>query len=136
MLSGSIRLPLPPGPLVDIDRRFAKVIAHFAKDQTVEFGGGAFVAKLPRERAAELVSAGAAEYFNPGSGRPMNEWAARRGRSETWLELATEARQFVDSQQRSPAAPTRPRKRRAGRQAYAAILLRVRPRGTSKSAEM
>lgn len=120
---------------MDIDRRFAKVITHFAGDRAVEFGGGkgfgsaalkahgkifamissggTFVVKLPRDRVAELVIAGAAEYFNPGSGRLMKEWAACRGRSETWLELATEARQFVDSQQKSPAAPTRPRKRRA-----------------------
>jgi hypothetical protein len=119
---------------VDINRRFAKVIAYFAEDRAVEYGGGrgfgsavlkvngkifamissggAFVAKPPRERVTELVSAGAAEYFNPGSGRLMKEWAACRGRPEVWLALATQARRFVGSQQRSLALETRRRKRR------------------------
>jgi hypothetical protein len=133
-LRGSSRRASNPGLSADIDPRLAKVIACFAQDRAVEYGGGkgfgsaalkvngrifamlasggAFVVKLPRERVAELVSGGAAEYFDPGTGRLMKEWAACRGRAPGWLALAAEARQFVGSQQASPAVKTRRRKRR------------------------
>src|SRR5947209_11813529 len=96
---------------------FSKVIASFARDPEVKYGGGrgfgsaalrvngkifallssraAFVAKLPSARVAELVRRGQADYFDPGSGRLMKEWAEFRTSPETWIAFAREAREFV-----------------------------------------
>jgi len=99
-----------------IDEGFARVVNAFAKDRSVTRGGkgfgstglkvkgklfafmsshGAFVVKLPRERVAELVSAGEAEYFDPGHGRLMKEWIAVGPRAPDRIDLAREARRFV-----------------------------------------
>jgi hypothetical protein len=59
------------------------------------FGRGKFVAKLPKHRVDELVSAGMGERFDPGHGRLMKEWIAMGSGTENWLELAKEAYNFV-----------------------------------------
>ena len=51
-----------------------------------------FIAKLPKERVAELVQAGNGQHFDPGHGRLMKEWIA--GEAD-WVELAREAYRFV-----------------------------------------
>lgn len=57
---------------------------------------GRLVVKLPQERVDEIQSSGAGERFDPGHGRLMREWAAvHPSTPEAWLELATEARDFV-----------------------------------------
>src|SRR5947199_3510026 len=77
-----------------VDPRFAPVIAAFARDRRVTYGGkgfgssglkvdgklfamissrGHFVAKLPRARVDELVRLGKGEPFDPGHGRLMKE---------------------------------------------------------------
>jgi hypothetical protein len=56
---------------------------------------GQFVLKLPPERVAELVDAGAGTYFDAGKGKPMKEWLALSGSPAIWLKLAKEAFEFV-----------------------------------------
>jgi hypothetical protein len=57
--------------------------------------GGALVLKLPRERVAALVAAGAGSPFANGSGRPMREWVALGSDDALDLALAREALAFV-----------------------------------------
>ena len=92
-----------------IDPKFAPVVAAFAKDPEVTYGGkgfgstglkvngklfamisskGKFVAKLPKDRVEELVRDGKGEYFDPGHGRLMKEWIALDGGAKSWLDLA------------------------------------------------
>jgi hypothetical protein len=103
-----------------IDPRMAPVIAAFAADRQVTYGGkgfgctalkvkgkifamvsskGQFVVKLPQARAAELVHRGQAEYFDAGRGRPLKTWLVLRGAPRLWVAIAREACRFV----RSPA---------------------------------
>jgi hypothetical protein len=100
----------------DVDPKFAPVVAAFAKDREVTYGGkgfgstglkvngklfamisskGKFVAKLPKDRVDELVRLGKGEYFDPGHGRLMKEWIAFDGGAKSWPDLAFEARRFV-----------------------------------------
>lgn len=59
---------------------------------------GKLVVKLPRERVDGLVESGKGEYFDPGHGRLMKEWAAVSPSAKAmWLKLAKEAREFVAS---------------------------------------
>jgi hypothetical protein len=61
--------------------------------------GGRLVVKLPRNRVASLIAAGAGLPFDAGKGRPMKEWLAVAGDDEeTWLAMAREAMSFVGSQ--------------------------------------
>jgi len=99
-----------------VDPKFAPVVAAFAKDREVTYGGkgfgstglkvngklfamisskGKFVAKLPKDRVEELVRDGKGEYFDPGHGRLMKEWIALDGGAKSWLDLAIQARWFV-----------------------------------------
>jgi hypothetical protein len=101
-----------------IDPRFAPVIASFAKDPTVTYGGkgfgstglkvngklfamisskGHFVVKLPRERVDELVRSRQGKLFDPGHGRLMKQWLDFQGAPSAWLALAREGRSFVAS---------------------------------------
>ena len=100
----------------EIDPRFSPVVAAFAKDRAVTYGGkgfgstglkvngklfammsskGKFVAKLPKGRVAELVEQGKGEYFDPGHGRLMKEWVSLDGAPASWVGLAKEALRFV-----------------------------------------
>jgi TfoX/Sxy family transcriptional regulator of competence genes len=102
------------GPQIEVDPSFAPIVAAFAKNPNVTagklmssyglkvngkifamFGRGKFVAKLPKHRVDELVSAGMGERFDPGHGRLMKEWIAMGSGTENWLELAKEAYNFV-----------------------------------------
>ena len=96
----------------EVDPHFAAVVDAFARHRRVTRGGkgfgstglkvngklfallssrGKFVAKLPKRRADELVSAGNAEYFDPGHGRLMKEWVAVDSGGTSWVDLAKEA---------------------------------------------
>lgn len=102
------------GQRSEVDPSFAPIVAAFAKNRDVTFGKlmssyglkvkgkifamfgrGKFVAKLPKDRVNELVSAGIGERFDPGHGRFMKEWIAVETRTESWLDLAKEAYEFV-----------------------------------------
>ena len=105
---------------VTVDPAFQPVAAAFAKDPEVGLGRmfssnsvlnvngkifamfvkGSFVAKLPKERVAALVSTGAGVYFDPGHGRLMKEWVAVSDTSAPWVELAREAHAFVKGARR------------------------------------
>ena len=97
---------------------FEAVVAAFSRDRRVQppsltrgaFGSnglrvdgrifamlarGAFVVKLPRPRAAELIESGRGEPFDAGKGRAMKEWVVVRAAPDTWIDLAREARRFV-----------------------------------------
>ena len=98
------------------DAGYTKVITAFSGDRRVSVGEGKgfgsgglkvdgklfalfssrgeFVAKLPKQRVAELVAQGKGVPFDPGHGRLMKEWIAMRDGSE-FLALAREARKFV-----------------------------------------
>lgn len=99
-----------------IDPRFAPVVAAFAGDREVTYGGkgfgstalkvggkifamisapGELVVKLPRPRVDELVAKGEGERFDPGHGRVMKEWLAAPADTPRAVELAREARRFV-----------------------------------------
>ena len=57
---------------------------------------GHLVVKLPRDRVAELIGAGAGLPFDAGKGRPLREWVALTVTDdEAWLALAEEALAFV-----------------------------------------
>jgi len=104
------KMPLPPD--------FALVVNAFAADRSVSLPGtskgfgsgslkvrgkifammasqGEFVVKLPKERVAEMVSDGDADYFNPTYKRPMKEWAVVIDPDASWIELAKEAYRYV-----------------------------------------
>lgn len=103
------------GAKPETDPKFAPIVRAFAVDDTISLGKmfgsvglktqgkvfamlvkGKFVAKLPKERVAELVASGGAENFDPGHGKPMKEWVALAGAENRWLDLAHEARRFVE----------------------------------------
>jgi hypothetical protein len=56
---------------------------------------GKFVAKLPKARVDEIVTAGSGHYFDPGHGKLMKEWVSVPAGKAPWLELAREAHDFV-----------------------------------------
>jgi len=111
------KLKAQMGPGADlIDSRFAPVVAAFAGDRRVAYGGkgfgssalkvdgkifamidsrGRLVVKLPRERVAELVRVGKGEFFDTGRGRVMKEWLSVDAAPRWWIALAKEARGFV-----------------------------------------
>ncbi len=98
----------------EVDPRFAPVVDVFTAYRDVSrgkmmssyglkvngkifamFGRDKFVAKLPRQRVDELVSAGKGERFDPGHGRLMKEWIAMEAGRANWIKLAKEAYDFV-----------------------------------------
>jgi hypothetical protein len=99
----------------EITPSFAPVVAAFAGNRQVirkrmfssenvltvkgkifaMFPRSKFVAKLPKARVDDNVSAGQGERFNPGHGRLMKEWAAFETQTESWVALALEAYEFV-----------------------------------------
>jgi hypothetical protein len=106
---GSRPVEAPPG--------FAQVAAAFSADRDVAlakgWGAGNFVlkvkgkifamlqredlvAKVPAERAAELVAARKGTLFDPRrDGRLMKEWIVVPPGGESWIGLAREALAFV-----------------------------------------
>jgi len=57
---------------------------------------GALVVKIPAARVQELVTAGAAQPFDPGHGWPGKTWAAvYASANDRWPELALAARAFA-----------------------------------------
>jgi hypothetical protein len=99
----------------EIAPSFAPVVAAFATNRQVirkrmfsseyvltvkgkifaMFTRGKFVAKLPKARVDEIVSAGQGERFNPGHGRLMKEWSAFETQTESWAAVTLEAYDFV-----------------------------------------
>jgi len=110
------RTPTSAPALAEVPPNFGPVVTAFTRDRSVKRGKGwgagnivltvngkifamlvrdRFVARLPRERVAELVRSGAAEYFDAGRGRPMKEWVSLGAARQRWVELAKEAHRFV-----------------------------------------
>jgi hypothetical protein len=58
---------------------------------------GRLVVKLSRDRVDELVCRGDAEYFDPGHGRLMKQWAVILRNDSSWTALAKEAHAFVEA---------------------------------------
>jgi len=103
---GSRKRTADAQPELTADPDFARVLAAFAKDPKLTYGGqgfgssalkvggsifamlasrGRFVVKLPRECVDELVRLGAGERFDPGHGRPTREWVVIVG-TEHWVK--------------------------------------------------
>ncbi len=97
-------------------RDFAELAAHYASAPDVElpapgkkgFGsatlrckgkifamspdGQSLVVKLPAARVLEVIAAGSAQPYSPGTGKVMKEWAAiAPAHGARWIELADEA---------------------------------------------
>jgi hypothetical protein len=100
----------------EVDLKLAPVVAAFAKDRQVTYGGkgfgstalkcdgkifamlsskGEFVVKLAKDRVDELVRLGKGQYFDSGRGKVMKEWLAVSSERTTWIELAKEALRFA-----------------------------------------
>jgi len=65
---------------------------------------GHLVVKLPKDRVATLVAAGEADFFDPGHGRKMKEWASIVSDSLSWEALVREAHAFVGQLSAKPRA--------------------------------
>ena len=102
---------------VDVDPRFAAIVAAFAKHKDVTsgmmmssyglkvngkifamFGRDRFVIKLPKQHVDQLVDQKRGERFDPGHGRIMKEWLSMESHAETWLALAEDAYAFVKAE--------------------------------------
>lgn len=63
---------------------------------------GDLVLKLPRDRVESLIESGEGEPFDPGMGRVMKEWVVvKQAPPDRWLELTSDARDFVAGIKRS-----------------------------------
>jgi hypothetical protein len=100
-----------------IEARFANLVRALADEPGVDVGGrrgfgrgtlqvggrifamashDRLVLKLPRERVAALIAAGAGGPFDAGKGKPLAEWLALDDADDaTLLDLAREAATFV-----------------------------------------
>ena len=60
------------------------------------YNDGELIVKLPIDRVGELIASGEGRPWGPGTGRIMKEWVAvSEAASDSWSELAVEARTFV-----------------------------------------
>jgi hypothetical protein len=60
------------------------------------YNDGELIVKLPVDRVGELIASGDGRPWGPGTGRIMKEWVAvSEAASDSWGELAAEARAFV-----------------------------------------
>ena len=103
--------------MLDPAQQFDKIVDAFADDPAVTrserrgfargglmrdgklfatLRGDALLLKLPSERVAELIAAGAGLPFDANKGRPMKEWVTvRAAPAADWVALAHEAARFV-----------------------------------------
>ena len=101
-------------PGVATGRMFRSVGLHHETRYFALLNDGRLVLKLPAERVAELVAAGAGEHFEPGPGRAMREWItlAEPG-VDDWPGLVDEALAYARAL--GPKPPKKKRPPRAGR---------------------
>jgi hypothetical protein len=108
----------PSADEISIEARFANLVRALAGEPGVEVGGGRrgfgsgtlqaggrifamlshgrLVLKLPRERVAGLIAAGAGTPFDAGKGKPLAEWLVLDDADdESLFDLAREAATFV-----------------------------------------
>jgi hypothetical protein len=80
------------------DRRFGSAALRVHGRIFAMVSRGRLVLKLPPSRVAELIGSGAGQTYDAGKGRPMKEWISLDPERQTgWLDLASEALQFVAS---------------------------------------
>jgi len=98
----------------DPDVRFAAIARKFRREADVSWGKlfsayglkvhgrifamvahGHLVVKLPKDRVDALVGQGLGERFDPGHGRPMQEWVSLHGAEPDWATVIAEAKDFV-----------------------------------------
>jgi TfoX/Sxy family transcriptional regulator of competence genes len=98
-----------------VDERFTPVVNALTMNRDVSIGKmfgavglmcngkvfamtykGKFVAKLPKERVTELIEKKGGAHFDPGHGKLMKEWVALNTHANIWIELANEAREYVN----------------------------------------
>jgi hypothetical protein len=100
------------------DRRLAPVVAAFEASKRAQSAGGKFgsnglkvrgrlfalftqgtlVVKLAPERVAALVAQAAGVPFDPGHGRLMKGWLTVVSPRVSWVDLAREAHDYVETQ--------------------------------------
>jgi hypothetical protein len=82
------------GPQTEVDPSFAPIVAAFAKNRNVT--AGKLMSSYGLKVNGKIFAiGGVGERFDPGHGRVMKEWIAIEARTESWLELAKEAYNFV-----------------------------------------
>jgi hypothetical protein len=87
--------PAPPGLS---GRRFGSSALRVHGRIFAMVSRGRLVLKLPPGRVAELIGSGGGRPYDAGKGRPMKEWVSLGPeRQAGWLELASEALEFVAS---------------------------------------
>jgi hypothetical protein len=89
-----VREPEPAGSA----RRFGSSALRVNRRIFAMVSRGRLVLKLPSGRVAQLIASGAGGTYDAGKGRPMKEWVSLDpARQDGWLDLATEALEFVRS---------------------------------------
>jgi hypothetical protein len=96
------------------EETWSKVKEHFLKMADVQKQGeslktkkkmfamlnkkGNYVLKLPKDRVSQLINSGEGQPYDPGNGKIMKEWVIiPLGRTEKWIEYASEAKKFAKS---------------------------------------
>ena len=94
---------------------YAEVKTHFAADETVVvnegrgsqgikygkkmfvmFSKGDLLVQLPPSRVEEVVSAGLAELFDPGTGKPMKDRVLVPAKNrKSWIDFCEESKRYV-----------------------------------------
>jgi hypothetical protein len=101
-------------PGVATGRMFRSVGLHHETRYFALMNAGRMVLKLPAERVAELVDAGAGEHFEPGPGRVMREWITLDDAGvDDWPGLVDEALAYARAL--GPKPPKRKRTPRTER---------------------
>ncbi len=95
-LFASVAEPLLGSSAVTSARMFGSTCLKVSGKVFAVAWKGRLVLKLPADRVKRLVESGRGVYFDPGHGRTSKEWVSVAPESRgAWLELATEAREFV-----------------------------------------
>lgn len=99
------------------DDVYAEVKKHFQADESVEvnegrgaqgikfgkkmfamFSKGDLLVQFSPDRVDELVAAGEAQSYDPGTGKPMKDRVlVLASKHDTWIRLCEESKQYVQS---------------------------------------
>jgi TfoX/Sxy family transcriptional regulator of competence genes len=93
-----VQAPVSPGSPVAGLRSFGSAALRVDDRIFAMVSRGRLVLKLPARRVAGLIASGRGTPYDAGKGRPMREWVGLEPeRQDDWLDLATEALEFVRS---------------------------------------